>query len=233
MDHSLRLQYLESMGIDVWIPKEADIDRQAQSLSGNEESVISVVDSVQELDEWSILKNEVDSCERCQLYQSRSQTVFGVGNKNADWMLIGDVPGQQEDLQGLPFVGAAGYLLTEIIRSIGIQRDDVYIANILKCRTPDDRRPKQQEIETCHQYLQKQVNWVKPKIILAVGEIAAQNLLKSTETLSQLRGKPYQFNDIPLVVIYHPAYLLKSLLEKRKAWQDIKLALKIYQKLEK
>jgi DNA polymerase len=144
-------------------------------------------------------------------------------------MFIGEAPGQNEDLEGKPFVGQAGTLLTEMIRAIGLQRDEVYIANILKCSPPDNRDPRVEEINTCKNYLQQQIEWVQPKIILAVGRIAAQTILETKEPLSKLRGIVHQLENIPLVVVYHPAYLLRSLPEKRKAWQDLQLAMKVYQ----
>jgi DNA polymerase len=147
-------------------------------------------------------------------------------------MIIGEAPGQHEDLQGKPFVGNAGLLLTEMLRAIGLSREQVFITNILKCRPPGNRDPKPDEVESCNDYLQRQLKLIQPKIILAVGRIAAQTLLKTDEPLSKLRGKKHAFNDTPLVVVYHPAYLLRSLSEKRKAWQDLLLARRIYNDIE-
>ncbi|KAF3982640.1 MAG: uracil-DNA glycosylase [Methylococcales symbiont of Hymedesmia sp. n. MRB-2018] len=217
MDNATRLQYLQTMGIDVWVSrnsKQADV-----ALSINENA-------------WSILEKQVIDCIKCELCNTRTQTVFGTGNINAEWMFIGEAPGQQEDLAGQPFVGQTGKLLTEMIQAIGLTRESVYIANILKCRPPNSRDPKVEEINSCNQYIQRQIEWVKPKIIVAVGRVAAQALLKTNEPLSKLRGIAHQINDVPLVVVYHPAYLLRSLLEKRKAWQDLLLANEVYQKVK-
>ncbi len=232
MNNATRLQYLEAMGIDVWIPRYSDKPELAYSLNEKELQRVDIAEQLSDLisEKWSVLEKQVSECKSCELCNSRTQTVFGSGNINADWMFIGEVPGQNEDLEGKPFVGQAGKLLTEMIRAIGLSRESVYIANILKCRPPNNRDPKIEEIDTCNQFLQQQIALVKPKIILAVGRVAAQALLKTSEPLSKLRGVSHQINDIPLVVVYHPAYLLRSLLEKRKAWQDLQLANNIYQK---
>lgn len=182
---------------------------------------------------WRDLQQEVSLCKACSLCQTRTQTVFGVGNKQASWMLIGEAPGQNEDLQGEPFVGKAGQLLTEMLRAIGLKREEIYIANILKCRPPNNRDPQAEEVVACNRFLQQQIELIQPKIILAVGRIAAQSLLTTQQPLAKLRGVRHQLHDIPLIVIHHPAYLLRSLLEKAKAWSDLQFALSVYQKLEK
>jgi uracil-DNA glycosylase family 4 len=230
MDNALRLQYLEAMGIDVWVP------RAAPAPDGNEDLLID--NAAPELadhepaqsgpDNWESLQAEVAACRKCALCETRTQTVFGTGNKQADWMVIGEAPGQSEDLQGQPFVGKAGQLLTEMLRALGLAREDVFIANILKCRPPGNRDPKSDEIEACHAYLQRQRALVQPKIILAVGRIAAQALLKTEAPLTRLRGKVHTLDETPVVVVYHPAYLLRSLPDKRKAWMDLQLAMKTY-----
>ena len=176
-------------------------------------------------DSWDALQAEVANCTKCALCTTRTQTVFGSGNKQADWMLVGEAPGQHEDEQGLPFVGNAGLLLTEMLRAIGLTREEVFITNILKCRPPNNRDPLADEVESCNDYLQRQQKLIQPKIILAVGRIAAQTLLKTDEPLARLRGKVHTFNNTPVVVVYHPAYLLRSLPEKRKAWLDLQLAI--------
>jgi uracil-DNA glycosylase len=158
--------------------------------------------------------------------------VFGVGNKHASWMLIGEAPGRDEDLQGEPFVGRAGQLLNEMIRAIGLQREQVYIANMLKCRPPNNRDPQAGEVEACHEFLTRQIGLIQPKIILAVGRIAAQNLLNTTQPLAKLRGHQHSLENTPLVVVHHPAYLLRSLSEKAKAWEDLQFAWSVYQSLE-
>lgn len=228
MDNATRLQYLEAMGIDVWIPRVS---------THQEQSTIPDVTTDNSLpepaDSWETLQAEVSPCTQCDLCKTRSQTVFGSGNKNADWMFIGEGPGQSEDQQGLPFVGKAGLLLTEMLRAMGLDREAVFIANIVKCRPPANRDPKPIEIETCKPYLMRQLALVKPKIIVVLGRIAAQALLNTDEPISKLRGKIHTLNDMPVVVVYHPAYLLRSLLDKRKAWVDLKLAIQTYKDIIK
>lgn len=198
-------------------------------ISGEHQPVQSVSD---EAEQWDLLQAEVAQCGKCSLCETRTQTVFGSGNKHADWMLIGEAPGQQEDLQGQPFVGNAGQLLTEMLRAIGLARSEVYIANILKCRPPGNRDPKPDEAASCREYLKRQQALVRPKIILAVGRVAAQALLATDKPLSKLRGKIHTLNDTPLVVVYHPAYLLRTLADKKKAWLDLQFALQTYQNIK-
>ncbi len=214
MDNSTRLQYLEAMGIAVWLPR-AVVDHQP---TPNPESV----------DSWDILQAEAALCTLCDLCKIRSQTVFGAGNDRADWMLVGEAPGQSEDQQGLPFVGKSGLLLTEMLRAIGLDRKEAFITNAVKCRPPGNRTPKTVEIQTCNTYLLRQLAHIKPKIILALGHVAAQALLGTDQPMAELRGKIHALNDTPVVVVYHPAYLLKSLPDKHKAWEDLKLAMQTY-----
>ncbi len=229
MDEAARLQYLKTMGIQVWVPR---VNNSVNAvLPENQEDgrdSLQCADSVKNVNrDWESLETEVSACRKCTLCETRNNTVFGVGNKFAEWMIIGEAPGQHEDEQGKPFVGRAGQLLTEMLRAVGLERDDVFITNILKCRPPGNRDPKLEEAESCNDFLRRQCVLVKPKIILAVGRISAQTLLKTDAPLAKLRGKVHKLNDIPLVVVYHPAYLLRSLLEKRKAWQDLQLARQI------
>jgi DNA polymerase len=215
------------MGIDVWMPIASANYEQTpvpDSIADNAPS--------EPINSWVALQTEVANCTRCGLCKTRTQTVFGSGNKQADWMVIGEAPGQSEDQQGLPFVGNAGLLLTEMLRAIGLAREDVFITNVLKCRPPGNRDPKPDEIEACRDYLQQQQTLIKPKIILAVGRIAAQALLKTDEPLAKLRGKVHILNDTPVVVVYHPAYLLRSLSDKRKAWLDLQLAMQTYNNIK-
>lgn len=172
---------------------------------------------------WDELVQAVSDCTRCELYTTRTQTVFGVGNQQADIMIIGEAPGADEDRQGEPFVGRAGQLLNEMLRAIGLLRNDVYIANILKCRPPNNRDPKPEEAQQCSEYLYSQIALVNPKIILVVGRIAAHRLLQTDTSLSKLRGRLHVHVEtgIPLIVTYHPAYLLRAPTEKRKAWEDL------------
>jgi uracil-DNA glycosylase len=217
------------MNIETWIArKAAAINLSAISEA---ENVNSKHLNLTHDEQWEILQKDVAICKKCILHETRTNTVFGTGIKNADWMIIGEAPGQHEDLQGKPFVGNAGILLTEMLRAIGLARENVFITNIVKCRPPGNRDPQPEEASSCNDYLQRQTRLIKPKIILAVGRIAAQTLLKTNEPLAKLRGKKHSFNATPVVVVYHPAYLLRSLAEKRKAWLDLQIAIKIYNEI--
>lgn len=227
MDNATRLQYLEAMGIDVWLPRAVPNQEQTSAPDAIAENALP-----EPIDSWEALQAEVAPCTKCDLCKTRTQTVFGSGNKNADWMIIGEGPGQNEDQQGLPFVGKAGQLLTEMLRAIGLDREEVFIANIVKCRPPANRDPKPIEIETCKPYLLRQMALLKPKIIVVLGRVAAQALLNTDEPIGKLRGKIHTLNDTPVVVVYHPAYLLRSLLDKGKAWADLKLALQTYKNIK-
>ncbi|MGZ8190452.1 MAG: uracil-DNA glycosylase [Methylococcaceae bacterium] len=229
MDNVTRLQYLEAMGIDVWMPRVSAHDRQSLVSDAVDQCADAGIPAIES---WDLLQREVANCTKCPLCKSRSQTVFGSGTHRADWLLIGEGPGQHEDEQGLPFVGKAGVLLTEMLRAIGLAREDVFITNIVKCRPPNNRDPHPDEIESCNNYLQRQIALIEPKIILAIGRIAAQTLLNTDAPLSRLRGKVYYLNNTQVVVIYHPAYLLRSLLEKRKAWQDLQFAMQTLKEIE-
>jgi DNA polymerase len=241
MDNATRLQYLQAMGIESWLPHSATLVTAApEPLATAVEpppvavQMISAVpaalpNKTKPTDSWEILQAEVANCQKCALCQTRTQTVFGSGNQQADWLFVGEAPGEQEDLQGQPFVGVAGSLLTEMIRAMGLNREQVYIANILKCRPPHNRDPKVDESLACQTFLLRQIALLEPKIMVAVGRIAAQQLLKTSDALAKLRGKLHQFNNIPLLVVYHPAYLLRDLRQKSKAWQDFQLAIKTYQ----
>jgi DNA polymerase len=173
---------------------------------------------------WESLRSQVKDCTRCELCRTRSQTVFGVGNQHAELMVIGEAPGADEDRQGEPFVGRAGQLLNSMLRALGQPRESVYIANVLKCRPPGNRDPKPDEVARCLAYLQQQLDLIQPRLLLAVGRIAAQNLLATEAPLARLRGQVHRFGAraTPLIVTYHPAYLLRSPGEKRKAWGDLK-----------
>ncbi len=176
--------------------------------------------------DWDALRERVRDCRACALRAGCTQTVFGVGDPNADWMFVGEAPGADEDRQGEPFVGRAGQLLTSMIRALGFQREQVYIANILKCRPPNNRDPRPEEAQACRRYLERQIELVGPKILVAVGRIAAQNLLQTDTPIGKMRGRVYSYGprEIPVVVTYHPAYLLRSPLQKRRAWDDLRLA---------
>jgi len=185
-------------------------------------------DGVSQLD-WPALAARVAQCQACELHKTRTQTVFGVGRQNADLMIIGEAPGADEDRKGEPFVGRAGQLLNAMLKAIGLQREQAYIANILKCRPPGNRDPRAEEALKCASYLQRQVALVKPRAILAVGAVAARNLLQSDEAVGRLRGGRHQYHGIPVVVTYHPAYLLRSPEQKAKAWQDLQKAARLIQ----
>ncbi|ACC70545.1 uracil-DNA glycosylase family protein [Paraburkholderia phymatum] len=181
--------------------------------------------------DWAALEARVSACERCRLCERRTNTVFGVGDREADWMLIGEAPGENEDKQGEPFVGQAGKLLDNMLRSLGLARGtNVYIANVIKCRPPGNRNPERDEVARCEPYLQRQVALVKPKLIIALGRFAAQSLLKTEASISSLRGRVYEYEGVPVVVTYHPAYLLRSLGDKAKSWQDLCLARDMWHK---
>ncbi|MFO1419350.1 MAG: uracil-DNA glycosylase [Methylotetracoccus sp.] len=232
-----RSQYLEAMGIPVWVPRVAPPEPfvpEAESCvapdTPPEPSPPVIAESATASPvaayDWDDLAACVASCTACPLHRTRTQTVFGVGNRGARLMVIGEAPGEQEDLKGEPFVGRAGQLLNEMLRAIGFAREDVYIANILKCRPPGNRDPQAEEVDACEAYLQRQVALLAPKVVLAAGRIAAQNLLKTATPIGKLRGRVHSYRAIPLVVTYHPAYLLRTPGEKRKAWDDLRLALR-------
>jgi DNA polymerase len=172
---------------------------------------------------WDNLSQKVAACIACPLHKSRTQTVFGSGHQTAKLMIIGEAPGFHEDQQGKPFVGRAGFLLTNMLKAIQLTRDEVYIANILKCRPPNNRDPEPTEVASCTPFLEQQMQLLQPKVILAVGRVAAHYLLQTSVSLESLRQHihRYRYNDIPLIVTYHPAYLLRNPSEKKKAYQDL------------
>ena len=175
------------------------------------------------------IEDEVRECQLCPLHRSRRKPVFGSGNSKATWLLVGEAPGAEEDRQGLPFVGRAGQLLTAMLRAVGMKRQEIYIANVLKCRPPQNRDPFGAEVQQCELYLHRQIALIQPRLIIAMGRFAAQSLLRSSESIGRLRGIVHQYRDtgIPLLVTYHPAYLLRQPSDKYKAWSDLKLALKV------
>jgi DNA polymerase len=175
---------------------------------------------------WQNLQNQIKNCQKCDLCITRKNTVFGAGNPRAKLMLIGEAPGSTEDQRGEPFVGQAGQLLDKMIAAIGQSRETVFITNILKCRPPNNRDPLPSEVAQCFSYLLQQIEWIKPKLILALGRISSQNLLNTTASLAELRGQTFYFSEqkIPLIVSYHPAYLLRNPSDKRNAWADLQRA---------
>lgn len=231
---SYQQQYLKEMGIDVWLDKNTPVATNATVV---EEQVADMGIATEVKATPSVLPEALNNlakqvavCQQCVLHESRTQTVFGVGNPNADWLVIGEAPGADEDRQGEPFVGRAGKLLNSMLLAMGLPREQVFIANILKCRPPDNRDPQSAEVIACETYLRQQIDLIKPKIILAVGRIAAQNLLKLETPIGKMRGNRYQYpdSDLPVIVTYHPAYLLRSPREKRKVWEDLKFAMQTY-----
>ncbi|NWK78727.1 uracil-DNA glycosylase family protein [Aquitalea sp. LB_tupeE] len=192
----------------------------------------AVASPIGQIPSWEQLEQTVANCERCTLCRTRTQTVFGRGNPQARWMLIGEAPGEHEDRQGEPFVGKAGQLLDNMLAAAGLDRDrDVYIANVLKCRPPGNRNPAPEEILACQGYLQQQIQHVRPVLIVALGRFAVQTLLQSEQAIGKLRGQVHQYQGIPLIATYHPAYLLRNLPDKAKAWQDMVLAKQQFSRL--
>ncbi len=176
---------------------------------------------VAEMD-WPALKACVADCRACGLHEKRNKTVFGVGDENADWLFVGEGPGADEDAQGEPFVGQAGKLLDNMLAAIALKRGaNVYIANIVKCRPPGNRNPQPEEAQACAAYLQRQIELIRPKLIIALGKVAAVNLLGRDASIASLRGQLHAYRGIPMIVTYHPAYLLRSLNDKAKAWEDL------------
>ncbi len=228
MDNATRTQYLAAMGITPWLLRgNGVVDDGAMPAA----AVAQDADGVQaDAPDWAGLQERVAACTRCALHETRTQTVFGTGSRSADWLIIGEAPGADEDRKGEPFVGRAGQLLTEMLKAAGMERGDVYITNILKCRPPNNRDPLPGEVACCHEYLARQIELIEPRLILAVGRIAAQNLLETETPVGRLRGRVHRYgpSGIPLVVTYHPAYLLRSPLEKRKSWEDLQLALRAF-----
>lgn len=174
-----------------------------------------------------LIRDDIGDCTRCVLHkQGRKQIVFGTGNPEADIMFIGEAPGADEDEQGVPFVGRAGQLLNNMITAMGIRREDVYIANIIKCRPPGNRTPERDECETCSPFLMRQIEAIKPKIIVALGAVAAKTLLGVNDAMANLRGRIYDFRNTKLAVTYHPAYLLRDPRQKKEAWKDLQMVMK-------
>lgn len=238
-----RAEYLEALGIECWVPRAALAGATAAAAqlehaapAPRPSTPVPAVGSeppagAGEAEAWEQLRAQVRTCTACALHATRTQGVFGVGNTRAEWMVIGEAPGAEEDRRGEPFVGRAGQLLDAMLRSIGLSRQtNVYIANILKSRPPGNRDPRPEEVTACLPYLHRQIALVRPKLLLALGRIAAQNLLGTDAPLGQLRGRAHPFGEgnVPLVVTYHPAYLLRTPAEKRKAWEDLQFARSLF-----
>lgn len=244
-----KLAYLNALEIDVWQRRGSDAPdstRGADQVEPEPEAALiargpspehelastpALVPDVSALS-WDELAARVRACTLCPLHVSRTQSVFGVGNRSADWMVIGEAPGADEDRQGEPFVGRAGQLLNSMLKAIGLKREQVFIANILKSRPPNNRDPRPQEVRACIPYLFRQIELVNPKLILCVGRIAAQTLLETDTPIGKLRGRLHRIaGGRPMVVTYHPAYLLRSPGEKGKAWSDLMLAVKTHESI--
>jgi len=182
---------------------------------------------------WPQLKQCVADCSACQLHKGRNKTVFGVGDEQADWMFVGEGPGADEDMKGDPFVGQAGKLLDSMLAAIKLKRGEkVYITNVVKCRPPNNRNPEAGEVEQCEPYLHRQIELIRPKLIVALGKVAAVNLLKREASVTSMRGKVHDYRGIPMIVTYHPAYLLRTLPEKARAWEDLCFAVETMQGLQ-
>ena len=243
MNPALRKEYLKAMGFTPWVLRSARASAEAAAppalpaepqAAGSVELGPQTALREENLD-WEQLRSRVAACTRCALSTSRTQTVFGVGDPNADWLIVGEAPGAEEDRRGEPFVGRAGQLLNSMLRAIGLAREQVYIANVLKCRPPGNRDPAPPESAECLPYLERQIALLRPKIMLAVGRIAAQNLLKTDAPLARLRQQVHSFGiaRVPLVVTYHPGYLLRTPTDKRKAWEDLKFAREVCARVQR
>ncbi|CAB5500950.1 Uracil-DNA glycosylase, family 4 (EC [Bathymodiolus thermophilus thioautotrophic gill symbiont] len=212
MDNTTRLQYLAAMGIDVWVPRYVDEGAAAQE------------------DSWEVLNAEMQACQLCALSHTRQQVVIGSGNQQADWFWVTEAPSLEDEQQGEPFADNTSELFIEMLRAMQLNKDEIFMTHIVKCRPVEDHDPKVAELNACAPFLARQISLVQPKIIIAVGRIAAHQLLQSKASLGELRETSYEFSGIPLVVMYHPAYLLRSLTKKREAWQDMQRALSFFSK---
>jgi uracil-DNA glycosylase family 4 len=227
-----RKDYLAALGLESWSLRRAGPPPAPAAVPAREAPEAHMSEA---LGDWEQLRAGVAACTRCALSQTRTQPVFGTGSRQAQWLIVGEAPGAEEDRQGEPFVGRAGQLLNSMLRAIGLARSEVYIANVLKCRPPHNRDPAANETAECLPYLERQIALLKPRIMLAVGRIAAQNLLHTDAPLARLRHQEHRFGKsrVPLVVTYHPAYLLRSPADKRKAWEDLKLAREVCARVER
>ena len=234
MSAAERDAWLAALGLVRWERRGAAVSPagEIERVAGGEAGMARGVEVGRDVDpagmDWFALRACVADCTRCGLHRSRTQTVFGVGNPTADWLIVGEAPGAEEDRRGEPFVGRAGRLLDAMLAAIGHSRESVFIANVLKCRPPDNRDPSAEEASACRAYLDRQVGLLAPRLILAVGRIAAQQLLETAAPLGRLRGKVHRHprHDVPVVVTYHPAYLLRSPADKARAWEDLLLAVR-------
>jgi len=240
-------QFLEAMGITRWrlrspalqetVVEQADLKQSVTEEKRVEVVVEEIPKQPEQVDisclNLAELKNNIANCEKCGLHKSRAQTVFGEGSQTADWLIIGDAPGTEEDNLGQPFVGEIGQLLTAMLLAMGLKREQVFVTNLTKCHPAQGHKLQADEIATCGQYLRRQIELIKPTIIIAAGKVAAQSILKTESSMSEMREQNFEYENssIPVVVTYHPAYLLRKPSEKRKAWYDLKAAMNLFAKL--
>lgn len=236
MNEARRRHYLDAMGIVPWQLRATDADTKCGPATGlldpgeaaTNDDAAPTQTAVSAMG-WRALMETVAGCRACRLCQRRNRTVFGIGNQAAELMLIGEAPGQEEDLKGEPFVGRAGQLLDRMLAAVGLQRDQVYIANVVKCRPPGNRNPNPDEAAACRAYLLRQIELVRPRLLVSLGGVSAMNLLDTTESVGKLRGRVHRFgpDETPLLVTYHPSYHLRSPGEKAKGWQDLQRMMRI------
>ena len=216
------LRFFADLGVD-GVSSDPRWRNRPEAILPPPSSVLHVARSAAEA--LAAIRADIGDCTRCKLHTlGRTQVVFGVGNPDADLMFVGEAPGGDEDIKGIPFVGRAGQLLTKMIQAINLERDDVYIANVIKCRPPGNRNPEPDEVETCEPFLFQQIDAVRPRVIVALGSFAAKALLRSNDSISRLRGRVYDFRGAKLIPTFHPAFLLRSPERKRDAWEDLKRA---------
>lgn len=230
LPQSARDETLRAMGITVW--RRAGVHNDPPELALHDTETVPAAEAVtaaspvataQPIPDWETLRHSVLRCTRCRLHETRTQSVFGVGDTKARLMIVGEAPGAEEDRQGEPFVGRAGNMLDSMLRAINIEREQVFIANVIKCRPPQNRDPRADEVSACADYLTAQIAHVAPELILAVGRVAAQHLLGSTETLAKMRNvRDLAAHGVPVIVTYHPAYLLRTPAQKGRGWEDLK-----------
>src|SRR5437899_1998472 len=230
-----RVKYAREMGLGDFYRCEPSEIRQLETLQPitshveTRHAASQTADALPVLNKSAALTDilaDIGDCTRCRLHKGRTKLVFGVGNVNADIMFVGEGPGADEDVQGEPFVGRAGQLLNNMIAAMGLKRSDVYIANVVKCRPPQNRTPEKDECDTCSPFLMRQIEVIRPKVIVALGAVAAKNLLAVNESMANLRGRWYDFKGARLVVTYHPAYLLRDPRQKKEAWKDLQMVMK-------
>lgn len=222
LDERSRIQALKTMGIQPWFSKSGGAQTVVQAQQTITTPVVETNANLKIADlNWQQLQQTISECQLCELHTHRTQTIFGTGNPAADLIIISEAPNKEEDHIGKPFIGESGELLDAMLKAIDLKRENIFIANVIKCSPPDGRKPHVSEIVCCDHYLQRQIELIQPKLILALGRIAAHHLLVTKEALGVLREKPHSYNGIPLLVSYHPDYLIRKPSEKRKSWQDL------------